>query len=261
VSINNTLYKMVSKHYLNMSMRRFCEGTMPKRIFWWFCRLTNPHVPDKDSYYPSFRPFDVDKTFKALHTEISSRTLVSVDPLWVLYTLARQSLSLPGVYLEAGVYKGGTAKMLKEILRAKDSSKSLHLFDTFEGMPETDGKADIHKKGDFHDTSLEAVSTWVGKDNVLYHQGLLPGTFVSITSEAIAFAHVDVDIKSSVGACCDFIYPRLVPGGAMVFDDYGHVTCPGARSAVDEFFADKPEIPLVFAHGQAIVIKLPAKAD
>ena len=27
----------------------------------------------------------------------------------------------------------------------------------------------------------------------------------------------------------------------MLFDDYGFATCPGARRAIDEFFADKPE--------------------
>jgi len=48
--------------------------------------------------------------------------------------------------------------------------------------------------------------------------------------------------------------PQFSAGG-FFFDDYGFPTCPGARQAVDEFFADKPEVPLVLPTGQAIVIK------
>lgn len=41
----------------------------------------------------------------------------------------------------------------------------------------------------------------------------------------------------------------------MVFDDYGFPTCPGARKAVDEFFADKRETPIVLPTGQAVAIR------
>jgi O-methyltransferase len=43
----------------------------------------------------------------------------------------------------------------------------------------------------------------------------------------------------------------------MVFDDYGLPSCPGARRAVDEFFARQPEVPLILATGQAVVFKAP----
>jgi O-methyltransferase len=148
--------------------------------------------------------------------------------------------------------------MLREILRSSGSGKTLHLFDTFAGMPETNEKIDLHKKGDFQDTSLKAVSDWIGRENTVYHQGWLPETFSGLEDETIAFAHIDVDIKSSILASCEFIYPRLATGGVMIFDDYGHVTCPGACAAVDEFFADKAERPLALAHGQAIIVKIPS---
>ena len=43
----------------------------------------------------------------------------------------------------------------------------------------------------------------------------------------------------------------------MIFDDYGFPTCPGARQAVDEFFADKREVPFVLPTGQAVVFVQP----
>jgi len=47
----------------------------------------------------------------------------------------------------------------------------------------------------------------------------------------------------------------MQPGGVLLFDDYGYASCPGARAAVDEFFADKPEVPVAIATGQCSVQK------
>ncbi len=38
--------------------------------------------------------------------------------------------------------------------------------------------------------------------------------------------------------------------------EFRYPSCPGARRAVDEFYADKPERPLVLNTGQAIVTRL-----
>lgn len=73
--------------------------------------------------------------------------------------------------------------------------------------------------------------------------------------DAVSFAHIDVDLYASVLDCCRFIYPRLVRGGFMVFDDYGFPTCPGARKAVDDYFATAPSYPLVLPTGRALVFK------
>jgi O-methyltransferase len=47
----------------------------------------------------------------------------------------------------------------------------------------------------------------------------------------------------------------MVSGGFIIFDDYGMPSCPGARAAVDQFFADKPEKPLALHTGQALVFR------
>ena len=43
----------------------------------------------------------------------------------------------------------------------------------------------------------------------------------------MCWAHIDVDIYQSVRDCISFIYPRLSPGGFMIFDDYGFPKLPG----------------------------------
>jgi O-methyltransferase len=132
------------------------------------------------------------------------------------------------------------------------------LFDTFLGMPTTNKEHDHHQAGDFSNTSTETVSSFVGREGwISYHKGLIPETFKGLESVRVALSHIDVDIYQSVLDCCEFLYPRTVPGGFLLFDDYGFPSCPGARAAVDEFFRDKPEIPLVLHSGQAVVFKSP----
>ncbi len=193
--------------------------------------------------------------FATLWPAASTRTLVDEARAHMLYQLARHASCLDGQMAEIGVYRGGTAKLLAHV--ADGAERELHLFDTFAGMPQTDAR-DLHVAGDFADTSLVDVQRFLaGHASVRFHQGEFPGTAGSVTSARFSLVHVDVDIASSVDACCAFFYPRVVPGGVMVFDDYGFTSCPGAKTATDAFFEDKPETVLHLLTSQAIVVKLP----
>ena len=215
-------------------------------------------LPDNTYYRPLFSPWLGYGAFTGFYETARARSVVSADRCWVLYCLAVQSIAVRGDFWEWGVYKGGTAAMVAEILEKKSTggTKYLHLFDTFEGMPSTDPERDFHLEGDFADTSIESVKAMVGHASLVkYHQGLIPKSFEGLEDRPIAFAHIDVDIYRSILDCCAFIYPRLSVGGFMVFDDYGFPTCPGARQAVDEFFEGTKSVPLVIPTGQAVVFK------
>jgi O-methyltransferase len=167
-----------------------------------------------------------------------------------------QSITKDGDVIECGVYKGGTAALMASCMHEAKLSKKLYLFDTFEGMPETDLEKDWHKKGDFSDTSIEAVKDFVGfPEMVNFRKGLLPLTFQGLENTRFCFAHIDLDIYRSIWDALEFIWPRLVTGGFIIFDDYGFPSCPGAREAVDEFFLNKDFVPLCIPTGQAIVFK------
>lgn len=219
-------------------------------------------LPDGEYYRPLFSPWHGEGLgeFGRYYQYAKSVSLVSPDRCYMLYTLASQAANLNGQWYECGVYKGGTATLLANLLsdKGKGQTTQLHLFDTFEGMPETDPERDLHLKGDFDDTSLEAVSEQVCKNIkdrslINFHKGFIPDTFASLEDHTIAFAHIDVDIYKSIIDSCEFIYPRMERGGFMIFDDYGFGSCPGARQAVDEFFSNKPEQVLVLPTGQALV--------
>ena len=219
-------------------------------------RIQKLQIPDAEYYQPLFSPWFGYGDFPKYFERAKQRTLVSPDRCWILFSLCRQSLFIDGDIWECGVYKGGTAAMLAQLIHDHSPAKRLHLFDTFEGMPETDDAVDIHKKGDFSDTTLNAVQLYVKYDDIaVYHKGFIPDTFRGMEKSQIAFAHIDVDIRQSVTDCCEFIFPRLSVGGFLVFDDYGFPTCPGARQAVDAYFSSWEIIPLVLPTGQAVVMK------
>ena len=215
-------------------------------------------IPDHAFYKPLFSPWDGYGPFADYFTRAAPHTLVSADRCWILYCLATQSINTLGDFIECGVYKGGTASMLASLLgdSPQQHGKKLHLFDTFSGMPETDPTRDLHVRGDFGDTSLDSVKSRVGHSElVVFHSGTIPDTFSEMSSVKIAFAHVDVDIYESVMNSCSLIMPRLSIGGFLVFDDYGFPSCPGAREAVDEYFAQTPYVPLILPTGQAVIFK------
>jgi O-methyltransferase len=214
-------------------------------------------IPDAAYYAPFFSPWLGYGDFGALVDEVTPYTINSPDRLYVLHALARQALANGGEFWECGVYRGGSARMLRRTIESvADPAKRpvLRLFDSFEGMKETDGTRDLHRPGDFADTGADAVRRVVGDPPaVTLHPGWIPETFRGLESARIGFVHVDVDLYRSVLDVCEFVRPRMVPGSFMVFDDYGFPSCPGARQAVDEYFAGRTERPLALSTGQAIV--------
>ena len=124
-------------------------------------------------------------------------------------------------------------------------------------MPETNPDRDLLRKGAFADTSLESVKKFLeDSDNVCFYRGLFPATSGPIVDKRFSFVHIDVDIYKSVLDCCEFFYSRMAVGGIMVFDDYGFLSCPGAKAAVDEFFHGKLEHPCYLPTGQSFVVKV-----
>lgn len=141
-----------------------------------------------------------------------------------------------GAFAEFGVYKGGTAWWLAQVARRQ--GRALWLFDTFSGIPHADA-IDRHQVGDFGDTSLEAVRAAI--PDAIFVPGIFPEVTAGLDLPAFAFVHVDADQYRSVRAACAVFGSRIVPGGAMWFDDYGCEHTPGATCAVDECFGGRIE--------------------
>ena len=68
--------------------------------------------------------------------------------------------------------------------------------------------------------------------------GLIEETVPSEAPDEIALLRLDTDWHSSIAHALEHLWPRLVPGGVLIVDDYGHFE--GARQVVDDYFADRP---------------------
>lgn len=219
-------------------------------------RLVVRDIPDAEYYRPSYSPW-LAPWFRTLFEEhVRPHSVVSIERCWTLWQSLAQAVNCPGAVMEAGVFQGGTARLLREVIGERRDRK-LYLFDSFEGMQKVDADSDRHSEGDFADTSLDGVRSVVGSDPFIeFRKGWVPAIFSGLEGETFCFAHIDLDLYEGVRDTLAFVYPRLSPGGVIVLDDYGFASCPGARRAVDDFFADKPERPLALLTSQALIHKL-----
>ena len=67
--------------------------------------------------------------------------------------------------------------------------------------------------------------------------GWIPTRFSEVADRTFGFLSIDVDLYQPIRDALEFFYPRLCGGAIIYLDDYGFNDFPGARLAVDEFFA------------------------
>jgi len=147
-----------------------------------------------------------------------------------MQNLARLALSvrhLDGDVAELGVYRGGSARVIRAA-----TGKVVRLFDTFTGIPTDDEISGGHRAGEFA-AGLIDVRNYLGDEGYEYRPGTFPNT-APPDDQKYSFVHLDADIYQAVRAGLEYFIPRMVEGGVIVLDDYGWVNCPGVVRAVVE---------------------------
>lgn len=168
--------------------------------------------------------------------EIMDRTLLDRERLLNLYRLSASinEGDVPGYVVEIGAFRGGSAKLLSRA----NPSREVHVFESFEGIPCEPWELDGHRKGDFA-ADFEDVKAYLSDcSNVTIHRGVFPETWPK-NLEPIALAHIDVDMEKAAREAIVLLWPLLLPGGYLVFDDYNSEACRGVKRAVDEMFGER----------------------
>lgn len=167
-----------------------------------------------------------------------------------IYAGVRSTQKIQGDIAEVGVFRGGSAKLIAEAKGAR----TLHLFDTFEGLPETRESDPLFSKGQFS-SSKAAVQRYLEPyPNVLLYEGVFPGTAGPIANTNFSFVHLDVDIYESTAKSLEFFYPRMSKGGVLISHDYAWAE--GVKRAFVEFFVDKAEPILELGGSQCAFTKI-----
>ena len=145
---------------------------------------------------------------------------------------------LPGDIAEFGVYAGATTVQLANF------GRQVWAFDTFAGIPSEPYTAglDVDEPGKFsvgHDVpqklaKLPNVATIAGLiEQTLPHVEWIKGGKIEIL-----LAYVDVDLYKTTAFVLDWLAEHMVPGGAIVLDDFH--THPGIQRAIAEFLVKHP---------------------
>ncbi|WP_375487643.1 TylF/MycF/NovP-related O-methyltransferase, partial [uncultured Jatrophihabitans sp.] len=202
-------------------------------------------------------PKDFDETMADIVRAVLPFTMTSFEKLHATVTAARYvaQYEIPGDVVECGVWRGGSMQAIARTLDSMgDHSRQLYLYDTFEGMtPPTE--QDVRHDGMEAASALAAQEkskdslVWAyasledvqagfepvpyPADHVHYVKGPVEETVPATLPDQIALLRLDTDWYSSTAHELTHMYDRLVHGGVLMIDDYGH--WQGSRQAVDEF--------------------------
>ena len=179
------------------------------------------------------------------------------------YELFKLIQSKPGWIVECGVYRGfsffALGKFL-EIFCMGDKTRKVLGFDSFEGFadlsPEDGGEKEsaTRMKGgtnpsDFEEdffelmilNNIDAFAPWAERMQVVKGDArfTIPRYVKENPGLRIALLHIDIDIYEPVSVALENFYPRVVPGGVVVFDEYAHQDWPGESAALENYFKKK----------------------
>ena len=193
-----------------------------------------------------------DSKFLGILNKIGNNRGADNEENYTLYSSLIATKNLQGDIAEVGVYKGGTARLICEV----KGKRNLYLFDTFEGLPETNENDLLVQKGWLQDTSLESVKNYLSDfENIHFLKGIFPETAKPISDKKFSFIHLDTNLYQSTLDALDFFWPRMVVGGRIVSHDYNTNSMPGIKKAFSEFFEKEPEKIIEIADTQVMAIK------
>ncbi len=161
---------------------------------------------------------------------------------------------IPGDIVECGVSIGHGALLFLLLSEFLGVERTYYGFDSFAGFPdpvEKDETTPITGKGFWAsppDTVLRVLKDGrIPEDTIRDRVRLTKGMFDETLPRyegRIALLHLDCDLYESYRRSLETLYNKVSPGGIIMFDEYADNRWPGARKAIDEFFADKPEKPM-----------------
>lgn len=211
---------------------------------------------------------EIKKDEQALIETAMKYSMTNPERMWAIIQamkiIARNKID--GDLVETGVWRGGNLLLFSKMSDKLGLQKKIWAYDTYEGMSEPTEK-DISYKGtdsrdllakhpkildgDSHNiwcyASLDDVRNNLKRHmddigRINFVQGKVEETLLNKENipNKIALLRIDTDWYESTKIGLEVLFPRLVPGGILILDDYGH--WKGAKNATDEYFKGKTPI-------------------
>ena len=199
--------------------------------------------------------------------EVKPFTMTSPERIYGLLGAVRylEVNRICGDIVECGVWKGGSMMAVtKALLALKSTERELYLYDTFAGMtaPSNRDSSKFERKttqqsfdamqekdgtckwcfSSLEETRRNVTSVGYPEQKIHFIKGPVEETIPKTIPGKIALLRLDTDFYESSKHEMVHLFPRLVSGGVLLLDDYGH--WEGQRLAVDEYLSEH-RIPLL----------------
>ncbi|MCX5794107.1 MAG: class I SAM-dependent methyltransferase [Elusimicrobia bacterium] len=182
------------------------------------------------------------------------------------HELFLKTLEVPGDIAELGVFRGVGLMTWANLLESYcigSRTKVVFGFDNWKGfvdLASEDGKEvgavqkvvggfspELHFKQLKDAISIFDEDRFVPwKNRIRLIEGNIEDSAPAFTQQhpgvRFSLVHFDCDLYKPTKAALQSFWPRLCRGGVMIFDEYAIADWPGETQAVDEFFADMPNM-------------------
>jgi O-methyltransferase len=229
-----------------------------KNIIIIFFKIFNLKIKKKNFSLEKSIP-EISETEKNIIETCSKYSMTSKLRMYVLSQAIKyvKNENIEGDFVECGIWKGGNIILFNKFNLLYDLKKKIYGFDTFEGMSEPDEldkhnnitakelakEYGIKKMSDWCYSSYDHVVKNISKNTIFSNIFLIKGNVEQTLleeknlPEKISILRLDTDWYASTKIELEVLYKKLVKGGILIIDDYGH--WQGARKAVDEYFKNK----------------------
>lgn len=194
---------------------------------------------------------------------------VNTTRFLALYELFKKIEHMPGCIVELGVGRGAsffTFTKLMEIFNPNDRLRRVYGFDHFKGLrnfTEKDGAqtpANAYVEGGYSPEAAKAevmeLARLANLDSIIPGsvrceiidgplEETIPQFLASHPGLRIALLHIDVDLYTPTYAALKHLYPLVLNGGVVVFDEYGMIPWQGETRGAEDYFNEIGEAPVM----------------
>ena len=188
---------------------------------------------------------------------------------WRLHTLvwaAQNALKLEGDFVECGVFQGDFSWVITQATGFLESGKLFYLYDTFEGLSDKySSPEDFDNDLGFWKVTKEAYQApglyesvckrFSAMKQIRIIKGTVPDSLEQTIPEKISFLHLDLNSHRAEIGALEVLFERVIPGGIILFDDYGWSLFHRQKEAEDKFMAKHGHEILELPTGQGLLVK------
>lgn len=178
----------------------------------------------------------------------------SEETLMFTYECSIKMRNVDGDYVECGVAAG--AQIIAMLCGSPN--KTIHAFDSFEGIPLPSNKDDqmpgirwltkkeiknlpnpgtqkLESSGAtvFSEETFRKNISIIPNNKVVIHKGWFENTVPKNTIEKISILRLDGDLYNSTFVCLKHLFKKVIIGGIVIIDDW---QLPGCREACEDYF-------------------------